>query len=294
MADDERGERIVPCSLSDETRKVIVRYADHLKASAHSLGDHGLSEQEFKDSGIFRAAVERIRGQQAATMDEKRAFVESVLAKLVESGKAKDWVFEGGGDRHDYRVTMPGGWTSIIETKGCLDGNNTNIFERPENADEFVIWSLCQNPGADPRHNAWSGIHTRLGSEIVARRQQVDGLIIWDMLCGTVGRPCPKMALGKRKFVELRGRNVPPPCIYLFPRSIPEVRNNKTPPCHQLRDVRLLKAMHDVFGGRVSEVTTVGIEVRSQDGGVQRKTTLTRSRKAIKASDWSEIRRARA
>ncbi len=31
--------------------------------------------------------------------------------------------------------------------------NNTNIFTRPPNADEFVIWSLCQNPGSNMSHN---------------------------------------------------------------------------------------------------------------------------------------------
>lgn len=294
MPDTERGEGIIPCSLSSETKSVIVRYAEDLKASAHRVGNHGLTEQEFADSGIFRAAVERLRGQQAATMDEKKSFVEAVLDTLAGARRIDAWVFEGGGDRHDYRVTMPNGWICIIETKGCLDGNNTNIFERPENADEFVIWSLCQNPGADPQHNAWSGIHTRLGSEIVARRQQVDGLVIWDMLCGTVGRPCPKLTSPRRRVVELRGRRVPPPCIYLFPRSIPEVRNNKNPPCHQLRDVRFLQALHDVFGGRAAEVTTVEIEVRNENGEVQRRTSLSRDGREIKASGWTEIRRARA
>ena len=37
--------------------------------------------------------------------------------------------------------------------KGCLDGENTNKFERPTEADEFITWSLCTNSGADPRRN---------------------------------------------------------------------------------------------------------------------------------------------
>jgi len=293
MAKKRPDGDIIPCAMSEKTRDMIVSYAEQLKVSAHTIGDHGLGEEDFRDSGIFRAAVERIRGQQAATMDEKRSFVEAVLNQLKRAEKIEDWAFEGSGDRHDYRVTMPGGWISIIETKGCLDGNNTNIFERPENADEFVIWSLCQNPGADPRHNAWSGIHTRLGTEIVARRQQVDGLVIWDMLCGTIGRPCPKMSVPKRKLLRLRGRPTPPPCIYLFPRSIPETRNNPNPPCHKLKDVRLLNALHELFGGREDEVTSVSIEVRTGENTVDRKTTFMRSGKEIKSSEWTSIRRAR-
>jgi hypothetical protein len=38
-------------------------YAEVLKTDAHKLGAHGLSEQEFYDSGVFRGAIERIRGQ---------------------------------------------------------------------------------------------------------------------------------------------------------------------------------------------------------------------------------------
>jgi hypothetical protein len=293
MAKKKSDGNIIPCSLSDETKEIIVHYAEQLKLSAYNVGDHGLSKEDFQDAGIFRAAVERIRGQQAATMDEKRSFVESVLNQLKKLKKIDDWVFEGSGDRHDYKVMMPGGWISIIETKGCLDGNNTNIFERPANADEFIIWSLCQNPGADPRHNAWSGIHTRLGTEIVARSQQVDGLVIWDMLCGTIGRPCPKMAQSKRKMVQLRCRATPPPCLYLFPRNIPEVRNNPNPPCHKLKDVRLLQALHEEFGGREGEVTSVRIEVRPSGNTVERKTSFLRSGEEIKTSAWTGIRRAR-
>ncbi|HMO51673.1 MAG TPA: hypothetical protein PKE26_10675 [Kiritimatiellia bacterium] len=288
-----KGPPIIPCSLSAKAKRLIAEYAEDLKAAAHAIGNHGLNEEEFRDAGIFRAAVERLRGQQAATMDEKRAFVEAVLDKLKAKKLIEEWAFEGAGDRHDYRVTMPGGWISIIETKGCLDGNNTTIFERPANADEFVIWSLCQNPGADPRHNAWSGIHTRLSAEIVAKGKLVDGLVIWDMLCGTVGRPCPKISGMKRKLVRLKRRIVPPPCIYLFPRSIPDPRNNPRPPCHTLRDVRLLHALHLAFGGHDEEVIAVTMEARLGENGVERKTSFHRADQELASSDWTDIRRAR-
>lgn len=44
-------------------------------------------------------------------------------------------------------------------------------------------------PNRDSRHNVWSGLHTRLGAEVVHRRQIVEGVVIWDMLCGTPARP---------------------------------------------------------------------------------------------------------
>ena len=185
---------VIPCQQNAELKTKIVTFAEVLKTQSHQLGDHGLSENEFYNSGLFRGAVERIRGQFSATMGEKREFVRFVLNHMQDGGHIQDWNSSGSENRHDYTVTMPSGRTAVIELKGCLDGNNTNIFERPPHAHEFIIWSVCTNPGADPQHNAWSGIHTRLSAEIIARNQRVDGLLIWDMVCGTLGRPCPKVA----------------------------------------------------------------------------------------------------
>ena len=158
---------------------MIEEYAESLKQEAHSLGNHGLSEQEFYDSGLFRGAIERIRGQFSATMSKKREFVSHVLNYMKEGGFIVDWKSSGGSNRNDYEITLPSGKTAAIELKGCLDGNNTTIFDRPYNADEFVVWSICTNLGADPRRNAWSGLHTRLGTEIISEEEQIldfDGL----------------------------------------------------------------------------------------------------------------------
>jgi hypothetical protein len=100
-----------------------------------------------------------------------------VLNYMQDQGFIQDCDSAGEANRHDYVVRLTG-TVGVIELKGCLDGNNTNIFERPPNAQEFVIWSVCTNPGADPRLNAWSGIHTRLSAEIISRQQQVDGVMI--------------------------------------------------------------------------------------------------------------------
>jgi hypothetical protein len=188
---------------------------------------------------------------------------------------------------------MPTGRISIIETKGCLDGNNTNIFERPPQADEFIIWSLCQNPGSDPAHNAWSGIHTRLSAEIIHRRQRVDGVVIWDMVCGTAGRPCPKLAADPTRATRIEGgRSLPPPCLYLFPRSIPDPRSNPTPACWQLTDVQILNALWTGFMGNAADVVEVGIEARMEGADVQRRTRFFRGRVEISTSEWATVRRA--
>ena len=125
--------------------------AEAEKREAHKLGAHGLSEQEFYNSGVFRGAIERIRGQFSATMREKREFVQAVLNFMQDGKYIGEWNVSGSENRHDYAITMPSGRTAVIELKGCLDGKNTNIFERPPHAHEFIIWSVCTNPGADQR-----------------------------------------------------------------------------------------------------------------------------------------------
>jgi hypothetical protein len=54
---------VIPCLQNEELQKLIRDYSEVLKTEAHKLGAHGLSEQEFYNSGVFRGAIERIRGQ---------------------------------------------------------------------------------------------------------------------------------------------------------------------------------------------------------------------------------------
>jgi hypothetical protein len=70
---------VIPCHQNEELQAKIREYTEILKAQAHQLGDHGLDELEFYNSGLFRGAIERIRGQFSATMRDKREFVQAVL-----------------------------------------------------------------------------------------------------------------------------------------------------------------------------------------------------------------------
>ena len=168
----------IPCKRNEKLKHQIEEFAEVLKVDAHKLGSHGLSERDFYEGGLFRGAVERLRGQFAASMGEKRAFVAQVLNFLEDGGFIGDWESAESKNRHDYTIQLNSGKTAAIELKGCLDGNNTNIFERPPHAHEFVLWSVCTNPSADPVRNTWSGVHTRLSAEIISRHQQVDGVIV--------------------------------------------------------------------------------------------------------------------
>jgi hypothetical protein len=283
---------VTPCEKNKELTKLINAFADVLKQEAHTLGNHGLNEVDFYQSGVFSGAIERIRGQQAATMKFKRAFVATVLDHLVSKSAIVEWHSAGEANRHDYQVRLNNGRISAIEIKGCLDGNNTNIFDRPAHANEFIIWSLCQNKGADPRVNAWSGIHTRLSAEIIDRGQIVDGLVIWDMLCGTVARPCPKLIATPGRATVLGEYILPPPCIYLFPGTVPSVRNNPTPPPQRLEDVGFLHALYSVFGVVDEELTYVHLEVKHKGSDTVRRTRLVRNGCEAKLSDETPIRRS--
>ncbi|WP_017926549.1 hypothetical protein [Thioalkalivibrio sp. HL-Eb18] len=248
---------IIPCEQNTELRRLIREYAETLKSEAHKLGTHGLDEKDFYNSGLFRGAIERVRGQFSASMREKREFVQHVLNFMEDQGFIAGWDSAGHENRHDYVVQMPSGKTAVIELKGCLDGNNTLIFDRPTNAQEFILWSVCSNNAADPRHNAWSGLHTRLSAEIISKNQQVDGLIVWDMVCGTVARPCPKVANNQERLKEVGPFSLVPPCLYVMPATVPSPRNNANPSAQELDKVEILKAFNDCFEGEASEVNYV-------------------------------------
>jgi hypothetical protein len=285
-------DAVISCALDAATATKVETLAAALQAAAPGLA--GRTASDLEERGLFGAAIEKLRGRQAASMGAKQRFLQDTLSFLRDRGKIREFEFTGGRDRHDYRVRLNDGKECIFEAKGCLDGNNTAIWTRPANADEFIIWSLCQNAGADPRKNAWSGIHTRIGGTIVAERTLVDGLIIWDMVCATEGRPCPKLVDNPSRSVTLlSGRSVPPPCLYLFPRTVPDARNNPRPPSRRLHEVGLLQALYDAFGCNDLDVIEVGIEVEMKGVETFRRTILQRSGVQIAESGWTKLRRAK-
>jgi len=226
-------------------------------------------------------------------MEQKRLYLKEALDTLQNLSAIQSWEFTGAADRHDYQVFFPDGKVIAFEAKGCLGGNNTTIYQRPPNAEEFYIWSQCQNPGADPKHNVWSGIHTRLGAKIVADREAVSGLIVWDMLCGTPGRPCPKSKREQKSNIQFdSGRTTPPPCLYLFPKTVPDPRNNSSPPVWKLRDLAFMSALYDSFGCTPQDVIEVKIEARMEGSNTERKTTLIRQGDVLSESNWTAIKRA--
>lgn len=282
---------VIPCARDGSLQAQIEAFAEVLKTQAHTLGDHGLDERDFYNSPIFRGAIERVRGQFSATMRGKREFVRHVLNNMEDRNLIAGWDESEDSARNDYVVRLVSGRTAVIDLKGCLDGNNTTIFERPPDADEFIVWSLCTNVGADPRRNAWSGIHTRLSADMITRGQQVDGLIIWDMVCGGSGRRCPKLsARDDDRRVEIGPFRIPPPCIYVFPATVPTA-DSPTAAAQRVDDVELLAAFHRGFGGRDDELNAVDFAVSVRGEEIERTTTVTRDGEPVKTSSPTAIRR---
>ncbi|MDB5586887.1 MAG: hypothetical protein JWP26_1857 [Devosia sp.] len=282
---------VIPCEQNAGLRGQIEKFAEVLKTHAHELGDHGLDDKEFYNSGLFRGAIERIRGQFIADVRPKREFVQHILNHLEDQKLISGWELSEASERNDYWVQMPGGRNAVIGLTGAMDGQNTTIFQRPLDADEFVIWSMMTNAAGDPRRNAWSGIHTRLSAEMISRDQRVDGVIIWDMVCGTVGRPCPKiMGEMEPRLTDVGPFRVPPACLYSFPGIIPGGAVTIAI-AQQLEDVTLLQAFHTCFRGRDDEVNFVDFEIEVVGGETRRKTTVTRGGIVQLESEMTPIRR---
>lgn len=71
---------VIPCEQNADLRRKIERYVEELKTEAHRIGTHGLDEHEFYNSGLFRGAIERVRGQFSATMRDKTTADNIVVA----------------------------------------------------------------------------------------------------------------------------------------------------------------------------------------------------------------------
>lgn len=281
--------KVIQCCSDFDLKAKIDTFAEILKTRSHELNCFGMTEEEFYESGIFEGAVQRIRGQVSARQSEKKDFMKRVLNFMQDQGYIAEWISADGANRHYYTVTMSNGRICAIEVKGCLDGNNTNISSRPPHAQEFVVWSLCQNKGSDPEAGVWSGLHVRISADMIEEEKRIDGLVILDWLCGTKYRHCPKLDSGAR--VKIGALDLPAPCIYLLPSTQPSPRNNPNARSQQLEDVHFLKALHYCFGGRDEDIHYVDISAVNRGNETVRTTRVYRGENICRCSEPTPLRR---
>ena len=127
---------------------------------------------------------------------------------------------------------------------------------------------------------------------MLTRKQQIDGVVVWDMVCGTVGRPCPKLTEGAERLTSVAHFTVPPTCIYVLPKSLPELPATPASYAQALNEVELLKALHICFGGKDSEVNYVDFDIELHTGNLKRRTKVRRDGAVVKESNLTFIRRA--
>jgi hypothetical protein len=102
----------------------------------------------------------------------------------------------------------------------------------------------------------------------------------------------PQLANLERIKVLNSGRKTPPPCIYLFPRSKPDPRNNPNPSVWKLRELPFIHALAKSFGYLENEIVEFHIETRMEDADLQRKSTLIRAGQILAESKWTTLKRA--
>lgn len=267
---------ILPCRHDSEIVAQVEptqRLLENLDNEAPDLlVQHGVKPYDYRNSEVFRTAVESIRGHYAASMTSPRQeFVRNVLDRLVGKRLIGGWQPAHQIERWDFEVMIGKSpkRTGTIEVKGG-EGNSLNISERSPYTQEFIVW--CHLDGAiknEPSRSVHS-IISRLVADTLKRKKHIDALIIRDRLCGSRLRACPKYHSSADYPVE-----GPAPDVFLFPAQVPDVLKNPRPSIHNeascTRPFRILDAFGVRKGDRAKHVWEVHISYETETGrGEQR------------------------
>jgi hypothetical protein len=255
------------------------------EVSPDLLSKHGIQPEDF--DLYFRSSIESIRGTYSATGLEKRRFFATILDEMKNKGQVKSWEFVGTQGQQDYKLVLSNGRVVCIEAKGCPDGNNMTIWERPSWAEEFIVWSQCPDSlQHNPGHGVWSGIATRLLPKVIIEGKLVDAFVFFDGRCGTPMRPCPKKygITGdlRKTATDIKGNDgagwLPPPSIYLFPRTTPHPHTNRKPPLHDLTSCTFADSLLAAFNvpkvERNDYLNWASVEVKGDSKGTHMKVDI--------------------
>lgn len=247
---------MLPCSHSESvTNQVqptieLLSNLDNLHPDV--LLQHSIQPTDYKNSLVFRSAVESIRGTFIASSTTGReGLINGVFVNLQNAGKITSFEHSSNTGRFDFTILISRdtNYSAALEVKGG-EGNSINISDRPLWASEFGIW--CHLDGAivnQPSHGAHSIIN-RVTNELVRRKKLVDVVFFKDNLCGTHLRPCPKYT-GREATIGLNTA----PDVFLFPQRIPTIEDPE-PPAHTLDMLQLPTLILDSFGVTPEERNT--------------------------------------
>jgi hypothetical protein len=176
------------------------------------LLQHQIQPADYKDSLVFRSAIESIRGTFIASSTASReGLVSGILDSLLQQHWISDYSQSSNIGRYDFTVAIERDpdYFAAIEVKGG-EGNSINISERPLWAREFGIWCHLDGAIVNQPANGSHSIINRVTNELVRRQKLVDVVFFKDILCGTPTRPCPKYS-GQESQLPLRLRQM---CFY--------------------------------------------------------------------------------
>lgn len=214
------GETATPCNHPGAPPdEVIDLVAEAVKAIARDdafLQRHGLTAQDFELA--LPAAIQRIRGSAAAGNADRREFLTDLFKRMVVSGAISDFEKPEYGKDTVYRLQVNGVGSVAIIQKGCPDGAHSSVaWSAPEWAQETYLWWLCDSLQYEPGEHVAKGVN-RLRKRFFsdAYNDSIDGIIFHNAMCGSPLRPCPKIT----RAIELGGRMIPPPCVWVMPERI--------------------------------------------------------------------------
>jgi hypothetical protein len=244
--------------------EVIGRVADvihFLSGDVEFLARKGVTVDEYERA--LPAAIEKLRGSQAASNTERRSFLESLFAELVTRGTILRFEAPRYGDDTVYRLSVPRIGSVAIIQKGCPDGAHSSVrWSRPDWASEAYLWWLCSSMVYEPGTHVWKGVNRLRGRFFSEAPDTIDGIIFHNEMCGSPSRPCPKSSYS----IKVGGRSVPPPCVYVMPQRDPGARNLNWDGARVLHFPRLLQQAFGIPGDRVAEfVGHVGFQRRGSE-----------------------------
>jgi hypothetical protein len=214
------SERSAPCRHAGSPPEAVIervsRVIETLGEDNSFLASRGLTTDEYM--GALPAAIEALRGKQSAANADRRHFLQSLFQAMLKSGLITKLEMPTYGEDTVYRLTVANLGDVAIIQKGCPDGAHSSVrWTAPSWAKETYLWWLCPSLKYEPGEHVAKGINRLRQRFFSPAPDTLDGVIFHNELCGGPYRPCPKARLS----VEIAGRTVPPPCVYVMPNRDP-------------------------------------------------------------------------
>ena len=168
--DAGRRMTVIPCERDAGCRAEIERFAEVLKTQAHRLGDHGLDEKDLLQCRRSCAAPSRWSAASISATMRGQARVRAARAEPPGGRRltSPDWDRTRPGRARRLHGPPQQRPPRRHRSQGLPGRQQHHDLRAAAEADEFIVWSVCTNVGADPEANAWSGVHSRLGAEMIA------------------------------------------------------------------------------------------------------------------------------